>query len=64
MQDSKEKQLHTLEWTFRNDHKWIKEFEYHHEAVDFMIRCGLVSHQDVVCVILDGEFYKGENHGS
>jgi len=42
--------MHTLAWRFRNDHEWSKTFDDLDQLVDFLHRCGLVSHPDIVWI--------------
>ena len=53
-----------LTWTFTNDHMYTKSFEHYHEATDFMITCGLVSHPYIVMVKLNDTYFKGAKNGS
>lgn len=43
---------YSIKWTFRNDHEWIKQFPDMDSVVIFVNMCGIVSHPDVVEVIL------------
>lgn len=54
----------TLSWTFRNDHRYTKDFDQYLQAVDFMLYCGLVSHPDIDVVQIDGVYFKGAKNGS
>jgi hypothetical protein len=42
--------MFTLNWTFRNTHKWSKVFENLDSLEVFLYTCGLVSHPDIVSV--------------
>lgn len=53
-----------LSWTFRNDHRYTKFFDQYHEAVDFMLYSGLISHPDITVVQIDGVYFKGAKNGS
>jgi len=37
-------------WVFRNDHEWSNDFVSVAERDDFINRCGLLSHPDIVRV--------------
>lgn len=41
---------YTIEWIFRNDHKWSKWFATKEEAQSFAFTCALHTHPDIVSV--------------
>jgi hypothetical protein len=41
---------YTLRWEFRNGNKWWKNFESKWKLEDFIERCGLRSHPDIVSI--------------
>ena len=47
-------EYYTLFWTFRNDHVYNKAFETKLAAMEFVHRCGLVSHPDIIAVKMQG----------
>lgn len=42
--------MFSLEWHFRNDHVWTHSFESTKERDDYINRCALVSHPDIVYI--------------
>lgn len=48
--------MFTLNWTFRNTHKWCKSFDNLASLEVFLYTCGLVSHPDIINIYyVDGD---------
>lgn len=59
-------EIFMLYWVFKNDHVYNKAFDNEYAALEFMNRCGLVSHPDILVVSLFNagktKVFKGVNN--
>lgn len=52
---------YTLKWEFRNGHKWWQNFESKWRLNDYINRCGLDTHPDIINIeILENKEYENE----
>ena len=52
---------YTLHWEFSNGHKWWQNFESKWKLEDYIKRCGLDSHPDIVSIeIMENKEYENE----
>lgn len=45
----------SVSWTFRNEHNWSKTFPNEDTAMEFVVSVGLVSHPDIVSIVVKRE---------
>jgi len=52
---------YTLKWEFHNGHKWWQNFESKWRLNDYINRCGLDTHPDIINIeILENKEYENE----